>query len=182
MFCTDDCHPDDLLAGHINNMVKKAIDRGYDIFDILQISSVNPIKHYGLNVGLLQPGDSADFIVVDGLNRLNVLATYIDGIDVLKQDMAIIEQKIPTYAFPKSFDSTLLVKHLPTRKVKVIDVVQNELITNWHIENLNTDFLEANLQEDILKITVSAVTRRTKHLLALLSFGFKKEHCCPHCS
>lgn len=175
MFCTDDCHPDDLLAGHINNMVKKAIDRGYDIFDILQISSVNPVKHYGLNVGLLQPGDSADFIVVDGLNRLNVLATYIDGIDVLKQDMAIDEQKIPTYTFPKSFDSTLLVKHLPTRKVKVIDVVQNELITNWHVENLNTDFLEANLQEDILKIAVVSRYKENETSVGLIKgFGIKK--------
>lgn len=46
MFCTDDCHPDELIEGHINKHVKKAISLGYDLFDVLQVASVNPVKHY----------------------------------------------------------------------------------------------------------------------------------------
>ena len=65
MFCTDDCHPDELMGGHINKHVRKAIALGYDIFDVLQVASVNPVNHYRLNVGLLQVGQPADFIVVD---------------------------------------------------------------------------------------------------------------------
>jgi adenine deaminase len=65
MLCSDDCHPDELVRGHINLKVKRALELGYDVFDIIRVASVNPIKHYNLDVGLLQEGDPADFIVVE---------------------------------------------------------------------------------------------------------------------
>jgi len=61
MFCSDDKHPDDLLKGHINDMVKGAIDYGVDVMKVLRVASVNPVLHYHLNVGLLRKGDPADF-------------------------------------------------------------------------------------------------------------------------
>jgi adenine deaminase len=65
MFCSDDKHPDDLVNGHINLLVKRAVALGHDVMNVLQIACVNPVKHYNLDVGLLQVGDSADLIVVD---------------------------------------------------------------------------------------------------------------------
>jgi adenine deaminase len=65
MFCSDDKHPDDLIRGHINEIVSRTIALGYDLFDTLHACSVLPVKHYGLHVGLLQTGDPADFIIVD---------------------------------------------------------------------------------------------------------------------
>jgi adenine deaminase len=175
MFCTDDCHPDDLIVGHINKLVKKAINAGYNIFDILQVSSVNPVMHYNLNVGLLQPGDPADFIVVDGLSSLNIISTYINGDDVLKEPRPTTNVKIPTYTFPNSFDSNLLVKKLDTKRVKVIDVVKDELITNWHVENSNTDLLEANPKEDLLKIAVVSRYKKNEASVGLIrGFGINK--------
>ncbi|MCX6152828.1 MAG: adenine deaminase [Candidatus Kapabacteria bacterium] len=79
MLCSDDCHPDDLATGHINLLVKRALDDGFDIFDILRTCTLNPKNHYGLETGLLQIGDSADFIVVDNFQEFNILQTYIDG-------------------------------------------------------------------------------------------------------
>jgi len=84
MFCTDDCHPDDLLNGHINSTVIKSLKLGYDIFDIIQIASVNPVEHYKLKVGLLQVGDPADFIIVDNLSNFNVQQTIINGRNVIE--------------------------------------------------------------------------------------------------
>jgi adenine deaminase len=37
------------------------------------------VQHYGLDVGLLQPGDPADFIVVDKWSRFRVQRTYLRG-------------------------------------------------------------------------------------------------------
>src|SRR5205814_514966 len=67
MFCCDDKHPDELLLGHIDQHVKRAINLGNDVMNILQVACVNPVKHYKLDVGLLQKGDPADFIVVNNL-------------------------------------------------------------------------------------------------------------------
>ncbi len=79
MFCTDDSHPDDLLRGHINLLVQRAIRQGYNVFDVLTIACRNPVEHYGLDIGQLRVGDRADFIQVDDLRHMAVMKTYIKG-------------------------------------------------------------------------------------------------------
>lgn len=56
MFCTDDCHPDDLIRGHINLLVKRALSEGYDFWNIMMAASINAQRHYGLDWGMLQEG------------------------------------------------------------------------------------------------------------------------------
>ena len=83
MLCTDDCHPDDLVHGHINLLVKRALTGGYDFWSIMMAASMNPQRHYRLDWGLLQEGDAANFITVDSLNpHFRVLQTIIKGIVV----------------------------------------------------------------------------------------------------
>ena len=65
MLCTDDLHPETLAAGHINKLVARLISMGYDMFNVIRAASVNTFKHYGINAGLLRPGEPADFIIVD---------------------------------------------------------------------------------------------------------------------
>ena len=79
MFCTDDAHPDDLMAGHINQLVMKSMRLGYDVYDVLRVACRNPVEHYGLDIGRLRVGDRADFIQVDDLRFMAVMTTYIKG-------------------------------------------------------------------------------------------------------
>ena len=79
MFCSDDKHPNDLLVGHINLLVKRAIDKGYNIWNILKAACINPVKHYGLNIGQLKENDAADLIIIDNLTDFNILKTFING-------------------------------------------------------------------------------------------------------
>ena len=88
MFCSDDKHPDDLLAGHINLLAARAMADGYDRFAVLRAACLNPVRHYGLPVGLLQTGHPADFIVVDSLTHLRVQAVYIAGSYVAQDGVA----------------------------------------------------------------------------------------------
>jgi len=91
MFCSDDKHPDDLLLGHINQLCKRAVAKGMDIFKVLQVACINPVKHYNLEVGLLQEGDPADFVVIEDLQKFNVLETYINGELVAKNGESFIK-------------------------------------------------------------------------------------------
>jgi adenine deaminase len=79
MFCSDDKHPDSLLAGHINQLCARAVAKGIDVFKVLRAACINPVEHYKLHVGLLRVGDPADFIVAEDLVHFKVLQTYIDG-------------------------------------------------------------------------------------------------------
>ena len=91
MFCSDDKHPDDLVEGHINQLVKRAISGGYNIFNILRACTFNPVKHYSLEAGLLQEGDPADFIIADNLNEFNILETYVNGEKVADSGKSLID-------------------------------------------------------------------------------------------
>ena len=83
MLCTDDCHPEDLVHGHINAIVKRAIADGFDLFDILQAACVNPQRHYRLKWGLLQKGDPATFIEVDNIGpHFRIQHTFVCGEEV----------------------------------------------------------------------------------------------------
>ena len=66
-------------VGHINVLVRRAVERGIDVYDALRAACVVPVEHYGLDVGQLRVGDPADFIEVDSLTDFNVLRTWIDG-------------------------------------------------------------------------------------------------------
>ncbi|HEY6083200.1 MAG TPA: amidohydrolase family protein, partial [Chitinophagaceae bacterium] len=79
MFCSDDKHPDSLVEGHINQLVKRALAKGIDLFKVLKAACINPVLHYQLEVGLLKKNDPADFIVVNDLQEFKIMQTYIQG-------------------------------------------------------------------------------------------------------
>lgn len=110
MLCTDDCHPDDFVRGHINLIVKRALADGYILWDVLQAACVNAQKHYNLNWGLLQTGDPATFITVDRITpHFRVESTVIRGKEVfnynasLPSDHSNTDDKILDFQFPNNF-------------------------------------------------------------------------------
>ncbi len=79
MFCSDDKHPDDLVEGHINQLVARALGHGCELFDVLRAACLHPVQHYGLPVGQLRVGDPADFIVTSDLEHFTIRQTWIGG-------------------------------------------------------------------------------------------------------
>jgi adenine deaminase len=155
MFCTDDCHPDELQVAHINKHVKKALRLGYDLFDVLQVASINPVKHYNLEVGLLQVGDPADFIIIDNLNDFKIVSTYINGENVTSICNSSESIKIPEYEFINSFaKEKIRVNFSVNKTVKVIEVIEGELITNKLLHKANGNVYDT--ENDILKIVVQS--------------------------
>lgn len=173
MFCTDDCHPDELISGHINKHVRKAVALGYDLFDVLQVASVNPVNHYRLNVGLLQVGHPADFIVVDNLKDFNVLSTYIKGVNVTNFDQEF-SVDAPSFVFPVRFDHNKVKLEISSGKpVKVIRVIEGELITETFKTVVPTSGYD--FDKDILKIVVLSRYSSNNIGVGLINgFGMRK--------
>jgi adenine deaminase len=134
MLCSDDKHPDELALGHINLLVRRAVEQGIDVFDALQAACVNPVEHYGLNVGLLRVGDPADLIEVDSLKEFNVRRTWIDGKLVAENgktliprvEVTAVNKFVATRVQPGDFE----VAAPSGGKLQVIEALDGQLITN----------------------------------------------------
>ena len=159
MFCSDDKHPDDLLVGHINELVKRSIDLGYDLFDVLRIACINPIEHYKMNVGQLRPGDPADFIVLDDTENFKVLETYVNGVCVATDGKTEFPDKehpiVNNFNIGKKSSADFEIKS-DSDEVPVITALDGELITErLDTRTLLTDGkLLPDVPNDILKISV----------------------------
>lgn len=90
MFCSDDKHPDQLIVGHINRLVRRALAEGHDLITVLRAACVAPVEHYGLPVGLLRVGDRADMIEVEDLETMEVVRTWIGGALVAERGASFI--------------------------------------------------------------------------------------------
>ncbi len=164
MLCSDDKHPDSLVLGHINQLCARAVAKGIDIYKILQAACINPILHYKLDVGMLRVGDKADFIVVKDLAHFNIIQTYINGELVAENGKSFIPSKkiTPINQFNCQSisidDLKFYADDFKTEKVPVIVALDGQLITNRIDIDKNllqkNDFLESNIQEDVLKIVV----------------------------
>jgi adenine deaminase len=159
MFCSDDKHPDDLVKGHINLLVKRAIASGYDPLQIIRACTLNPVVHYKLDTGLLRPGDDADFIVVDNLLDFTILATYIKGQKVAENGSSLIKsisEDTPNKFLARSIkESDIAVKSFPGT-LKVQKAFEGQLITEvMFAEPLIKDgCVISDTRRDILKLMV----------------------------
>ena len=159
MFCSDDMHPDDLLAGHINLMVKRAIESGVDHMDTLRMASLNPIRHYRLDIGLLREGDPADFLVIDNFSSMTILKTVTNGMLVAHGGRTLIEESkkgiINNFNIREKSVHEFALKNRGGR-VHVIAALDGQLVTNHMLEKpkVADGFLVSDTDRDLLKITV----------------------------
>ena len=164
MLCSDDKHPDSLAAGHINTICARAIAKGLDVFNVLKAACINPVKHYKLPVGVLNPGDPADFILVKDLTHFEVLSTYINGVTVAEKGISKINS-VTTNAINnfncEKIDATALAipeNEYPNKNgiIPVIEALDGQLITNKLLlaGSLQSGNWVTDTQHDILKIVV----------------------------
>lgn len=184
MLCSDDKHPDSLAAGHINTICARAVAKGLDVFNILQTACINPVKHYKLPVGLLNPGDPADFIVVKDLVHFEVSSTYMNGELVADNGISNIKSvaiyPINNFDCKKIETAALTVSEneYPNKNglIPVIEALDGQLITNKLMltGSLQNGNWVTDTSNDILKIVV--VNRYHLAPIAkafIKNFGFK---------
>lgn len=160
MFCSDDKHPDSLVEGHINLLCARAVEKGIDIFKVLQAACINPVLHYKMDVGLLKEGDDADFIVVEDLVNFKVKQTYINGTLVAADGVTLIttEKTAAINQFdcaPKTI-ADIETKYNGEKTIPVIEALEGQLITNRltvspKVVNNN---IAGDVENDILKMVV----------------------------
>jgi adenine deaminase len=192
LLCSDDKHPDSLVEGHINQLCARAVAKGMNVFNVLKAACINPVLHYKLDVGLLQEGDAADFIVVNDLKEFKAEKTFINGELVAENGRSLIESKRaavinnfncdakPVSEFEYHLNRFGEADEENIEQVYVIEAMDGQLITNKLIEpitsfSVTNDIIQANTEKDLLYMVV--VNRYSNAPVAksfVRNFGLKK--------
>jgi adenine deaminase len=180
MLCTDDTHPDDLVHGHLDLIIKKGLKNGIPFFKLIRAATLNPVLHYSLNVGFLRIGDPADFIIIDNPDNFNVLSTYINGINVASNGISLFETQTSPVVnnFNCSFISSDSLQIIPNgNNIKVINAVDGELLTYCTISPplIKNNNIISDIENDILKIVIINRYKKSSPSIGFVkNFGLKK--------
>ena len=176
MLCSDDKHPDEFLLGHINQLAARAVAAGCNLMNVLTVACLNPVKHYGLDVGTLQLGETADFIVVEDLTNFKVLETYIGGEKVFGDKQCLIPSA-PTSTINQFVAEKITADQLEvaatSKTARVIVAVDGQLITHCQTHPCpeRSGMVVSDVERDILKIVVVNRYRQSQPAIALVN-GF----------
>jgi adenine deaminase len=135
-FCTDDREPDHIVdEGHINSMVRQAVELGVAPEDALVMATLNPATWHGLaHLGALAPGYQADLLLLPDLERFEPEL-------VLKRGAPVGEIERPDV--PDWVRHTVRVRHVSARDfevpsvdgpVRVIGLVPGQIVTDSLVE------------------------------------------------
>lgn len=184
-FCTDDAHPHELVKSHINGLVKKAIDLGYNVLDVIKAATLNPVKHYNLEVGLLQKNDPADFIVIDNFDNFNILRTYIDG-ELVAENAKSLLPNVQVHTINNFVAEKVTADDFKVidedKDVNIIGVINGELLTekmigrpkSYNLSDTSQNVLVSDVENDILKIAVINRYEKKKPAIGFIkNFGLK---------
>ncbi len=150
-FVTDDTMPDTFLhKGHLNVVIKKAIQAGINIENAIYCATFTPARRMNLHDrGVIVPGKKADFLLIDNLKNLHITQTFIDGKEVYNINSEA--KYIPTdYKFPEEFYQSVRVEkinedifQIPVNNkenevnCRIIKVIDESTRTTEIIEKLN---------------------------------------------
>ncbi len=187
LFATDDRDPGDLYQdGHINFVIKKAIENGVSPLRAIKLATINSADALGLkNVGAIAPGYKADLVILDNLKDFNVKKVFKDGELVAENESLIVNlPEIKEGKSEKIFNSVNIGKfskgdfELPEyKKYRVIKLIEDQIVTGKETinfeKNVKIDDLVAN---NLVKIGVVERHKKTGNVgLGLLKgFGLRK--------
>lgn len=163
-FVTDDRNTLDLMTkGHIDSMIREAIELGVDPVLAIKVASLSTARHYGLQyIGAVAPGYHADIVVLDSLEKVNVEMVYKQGVLVAKDGKMVQEFGVEQqprlrrsvnihYLEPHDFE----VKARGDR-MNVIGMIPDQIITERLIEEPKVvdGLVVPDVDRDITKVAI----------------------------
>lgn len=186
---TDSMSPDDVEErGHMDNVVRRAISLGLSPLQAIQSVTLNAATYSGLEqaIGGIAPGRFADIVLIDDLEQCHVREVLIGGKVVARRGVSEVQND--SLALPDelmhslrigvtiSGDTFKIRSPGPKPKVRVMELV-NQTITTERIVSFNapSGIVEANLNDDMLKVAMFDRHQRSKQVAFgfLIGFGAK---------
>lgn len=184
-FCTDDIYPDDLAAGHMNSIIRKAVSLNLDPAIAVQMATINTARYYGLmRYGAVAPGYFADINVVSNLEDFNVEMVFKKGKLVSQRKRSEFEVKsrankeIRETVKVKVFEPDALVIEARSDYTRTIELVAGQILTKSIVAPVKTQKgrVVSDPGSDVLKLAVVERHRASGRIgLGMVKgFGLKK--------
>ncbi|MEE9389112.1 MAG: adenine deaminase [Paracoccaceae bacterium] len=192
ILCTDDCHSGTLVnEGHMNRVVRHAIECGCDPLIALQMATINTATHFGLEreLGSIAPGRRADVVLTTDLTSLPIDLVIARGVTVAKSGEMLVE--CPHLDWPDDARDTMnMGKTLSDKNfqisapegknqvtAKVIGVVENQAPTKALIAQLPVidTIVQGDEAKDVCQIALVERHRATGKVVNgfVSGFGYK---------
>ncbi|KXB07575.1 adenosine deaminase [candidate division MSBL1 archaeon SCGC-AAA382K21] len=190
---TDDRHPKDLTEdGHMDDVVRRAIEEGVDPVKAIQMSSLNTAKHFQVDgeIGGIAPGKSADMVTISDLSKIEIDEVIIDGEIMARAGKLTTELK--PYKYPKFAENSVRIpkklgsgdfeiktsSQSENTEVRVIKVKEGTPKTESIVKKLPVSHgsIQPSTKDDVAKISVIERHNKTGNIgLGFVNgFGFEK--------
>jgi adenine deaminase len=163
MWCSDDCHPHDLLSrGHIDHLVRRAIGGGMDPMTAIQMATLNPAEYFRLDhLGAIAPGKRADLVIFDDLNHPVIRQVYAAGRRVADRGAirpGMVEKASLSAPAAMKVPLDALDFKVPAQGsvLRVIEVVRDQIVTRAAVMDaaVAEGMAVSDVGRDLLKIVV----------------------------
>ena len=163
VFVTDDRHLEDIFRqGHVDYLVRTAIQLGVDPIRAIQMATINTAEYFGIRTWAPSPGYQADLVVFDDLKKLKISKVFKDGKLVARN--GVIEPRV-IKEYEGKARGTLNVRWIEHedfalkaggKRANVINIIPNQIVTRATVETVKQDggYVSSDMDRDILKIAV----------------------------
>jgi len=126
-FVTDDKHPEDLLAGYMDAIVRKAISLGLDPLDAISMCTINTARHYRIDhlVGSISIGRRADLVILDELEGFSIHSVIAGGTPI-----APTEAQTPVFNYPGHVFDTIRYREIKPQDLQIIYTPDSSVSVN----------------------------------------------------
>lgn len=165
---SDDTHPHTLIEqGHLDYIVKRAIEEGVDPITAIQMVTINVAQCFQLDheMGSVTPSKCADLVLIDDLQKCHVTTVFIDGELVAKDGKTVLE--FAPYTYPEKATNSVHLKNKSAKdfeikakgdkaKVHCIEVISAKV--NNYDREIELKVVDGNIlpdnNQDVLKVAV----------------------------
>jgi len=186
---SDDRSPKDLLhQGHMDHIIRRAIEEGVDPVTAIQMATLNPAEHFKLDgeIGGIAPGLKADITILENLEKVKVKMVVTDGMLVAKDGILLVRPEKPTY--PELARNTVRLKRpvapedLKIRapiekgmiKARIIGVEDGKATTKHIVDTVYVENgeIKVDTARDVAKVAVVERHKATGNICVGLVRGF----------
>ncbi|WP_455660337.1 adenine deaminase [Pradoshia sp.] len=189
LLVTDDVYPRTLMEkGHINHVVRRAIEEGVHPMEAIQMATINAARYFNLDsdIGSIAIGKRADIILMDNLEEMEPVEVIADGNVIVKNHTLVTSS--PAFTYPDYVLSSVVLPRplladdfkLPSKasgslaKVHVIKVIENSARTEKMeaVLRVKDGLIQSDLSQDILKLACMDRHRGTGKMTIGFAHGF----------